>query len=61
MWVQFQGRGMPECQNCGAFVTAAYARVFTPNGVEDPRVCPQCEDKIRDGSDVREARSTRRT
>jgi hypothetical protein len=52
---------MPECQNCGAFVTAAYARVFTPNDVESPRVCPQCEDKIRDGSDVREARSTRRT
>ena len=51
---------MPECQNCGAFVTAAYARVFTPNA-EEPRVCPQCEDKIRDGSDVREARSTRRT
>ena len=52
---------MPECQNCSSFVTAAYARVFTPNGVENPRVCPQCEDKIRDGSDVREARSTRRT
>ena len=52
---------MPECHNCGAFVTAAYARVFTPNDVESPRVCPQCEDKIRDGSDVREARSTRRT
>jgi NAD-dependent SIR2 family protein deacetylase len=51
---------MPECQNCGTFVTAAYARVFTPNGVEKPRVCPQCEDKIRDGADVREARSTRR-
>ena len=51
---------MPECQNCGTFVTAAYARVFTPNGTENPRVCPQCEDKIRDGSDVREARSTRR-
>jgi len=51
---------MPECQNCGAFVTTDYARVFTPNGVEKPRVCPQCEDKIRDGADVRQARSTRR-
>ena len=39
---------MPECQNCGSFVTAAYARVFTPNGIDEPRVCPQCEDKIRD-------------
>ncbi|SFR88545.1 hypothetical protein SAMN05216559_0502 [Halomicrobium zhouii] len=51
---------MPECQNCGNFVTADYARVFTPNGVDAPRVCPQCEDKIRDGASVREARSTRR-
>jgi NAD-dependent SIR2 family protein deacetylase len=52
---------MPECQNCGAFVTSDYARVFTPDGIESPRVCPQCEDKIRDGADVREARSTRRS
>jgi hypothetical protein len=51
---------MPECQNCGGFVTAAYARVFTPTGIDEPRVCPQCEDKIRDGAQVREARSTRR-
>ena len=52
---------MPECQNCGEFVTDAYARVFTPRGVENPRVCPECEDKIRDGSEVREARSPRNT
>ena len=52
---------MPECQNCGAFVTAAYARVFTPSGIDEPRVCPQCEDKIRDGAEVRQARSTRRS
>jgi NAD-dependent SIR2 family protein deacetylase len=52
---------MPECQNCGSFVTTDYARVFTPNGADHPRVCPRCEDKIRDGADVREARSTRRT
>ena len=50
---------MPECQNCGAFVTDAYARVFTPRDVEDPRVCPDCTDKIRDGADVRTARSSR--
>lgn len=52
---------MPECQNCGSFVTDAYVRVFTPDGVTEPRVCPNCEDKIRDGADVREARSTRRS
>ncbi|WP_327050955.1 DUF7563 family protein [Halomicrococcus gelatinilyticus] len=50
---------MPECKNCGTFVTADYARVFTPQGVDEPRVCPECEDKIRDGADVREARSPR--
>ncbi|WP_458186861.1 DUF7563 family protein [Haladaptatus sp. NG-WS-4] len=52
---------MPECQNCGSFVTAAYARVFTPPEEEDPRVCPDCEDKVRDGAEVRNARSPRGT
>nr|WP_281275384.1 hypothetical protein [Halorussus ruber] len=42
-------------------MTDAYARVFTPREVENPRVCPECEDKIRDGSEVREARSPRNT
>lgn len=51
---------MPTCQNCGAFVTPEYARVFTPDNEEAPRVCPHCDDKIRDGAEVREARSTRR-
>lgn len=50
---------MAECQNCGSFVTETYARVFTPPGVEDPRVCPECEDEIRDGARIREARSSR--
>lgn len=50
---------MPECHNCGAFVTEAYVRVFAPDGYDNPRVCPTCEDKVRDGSDVREARSRR--
>lgn len=50
---------MPHCQNCGSFVTETYARVFTPRGVDQPRVCPNCEDMIRDGNDVREARSPR--
>lgn len=50
---------MPRCQNCDSFVTTAYVRVFTPNDVDEPRVCPACEDKVRDGADVREARATR--
>lgn len=50
---------MPECQNCGSFVTPAYARVFVPPNVEDPRVCPYCDDMVRDGADVRKARSPR--
>lgn len=51
---------MPECQNCGSFVTPAYVRVFVPEELDHPRVCPQCEDKIREGPDVRDARSPRR-
>ncbi|WP_164974775.1 DUF7563 family protein [Halegenticoccus tardaugens] len=50
---------MPECQNCGAFVTERYVRVFAPDGYTDVRVCPACEDKVRDGASVREARSKR--
>jgi hypothetical protein len=50
---------MPSCQNCGSFVTAAYVRVFAPEGHDRPRVCPSCEDKVRDGAEVREARATR--
>ncbi|MGM0591097.1 MAG: DUF7563 family protein [Halobacteriota archaeon] len=50
---------MPECQNCGSFVTPSYVRVFAPNGLENPRVCPKCDDKVRDGADVRKARSPR--
>ena len=50
---------MPDCQNCGSFVTAQYARVFTPSHLDEPRVCPDCEDIVRDGADVRTARSPR--
>lgn len=52
---------MPECQNCGAHVTPDYARVFTPNGVENPRCCPECPDVIRRNGEVTDARSERRT
>lgn len=47
---------MPTCQNCESFVTAAYVRVFAPPTEETVRVCPHCEDKVRDGADVRETR-----
>lgn len=50
---------MPSCQNCSSFVTVDYVRVFAPRDMSDVRVCPNCEDKLRDGADVREARSTR--
>lgn len=50
---------MPECRNCGAFVTEKYVKVFAPVGMETVRVCPYCEDKVRDGANVRDARSKR--
>ncbi|WP_435147191.1 DUF7563 family protein [Halobaculum sp. P14] len=51
---------MPDCENCGSAVSADYVRVFAPDDMETVRVCPFCEDKIRDGTgDVRDARSTR--
>lgn len=50
---------VPYCQNCGAFVTEAYVAVFAPDGHDTVRACPHCEDLIRDGADVREARAPR--
>lgn len=50
---------MPECQNCGSFVTDQYVRVFAPEGMDAPRACPACPDMVRDGADVREAKSVR--
>ena len=50
---------MPECLNCGSFVTKDYIRVFAPPDAEAARVCPACEDKIRDGTEIRDARSPR--
>lgn len=46
------------CQNCGSHVTADYARVFAPDDEENPRMCPECEGKVRerDGT-VRDART----
>ncbi|WP_449404671.1 DUF7563 family protein [Halococcus hamelinensis] len=51
---------MPNCDNCDAFVTQQYVRVFAPTGMDTVRVCPDCPDMLRDGSDVREAKSKRR-
>lgn len=51
---------MPTCGNCGAHVSRASVRVFVPDDVDRPRVCPSCPDLIRDGTAVREARSVRR-
>lgn len=50
---------MPDCDNCGGWVTTQYARVFAPPETHGVRVCPSCEDKIRDGAEVREAHSPR--
>ena len=50
---------MPECKNCGAFVTEQYVRVFAPTGMDTVRVCPNCPDMVREGGDVREAKSPR--
>ncbi|MES3516416.1 MAG: hypothetical protein PPP58_02010 [Natronomonas sp.] len=50
---------MPHCHNCDSFVTENYVRVFAPNGMDGVRVCPNCEDKLRDGAEIREARSRR--
>ena len=58
-WPSPAVRPMPTCQNCGSHVTRAYARVFTPDGVDDPRVCPRCDDKLREGAEVRDARAPR--
>lgn len=50
---------MPNCLNCESYVTAQYVRVFAPDDLDTVRVCPHCEDKMRDGNDVREARAPR--
>lgn len=52
---------MPACANCGGFVTDAYVRVFAPSELETVRVCPECEDKARDGAEVRDTHAPRRS
>ena len=31
-------------------VTRDYIRVFVPPDVDAPRVCPHCDDRVRDGN-----------
>jgi hypothetical protein len=52
---------MPHCDNCEGFVTDAYVRVFSPPRMATVRVCPNCEDMVREGADVREAKAPRGT
>jgi hypothetical protein len=52
---------MPDCENCRTFVTHQYVRVFAPPSMETVRVCPNCEDLLRDGAGVREAQSSRQS
>lgn len=53
------GCSVPDCSNCEGFVTQQYVNVFAPTGETSVRVCPNCEDLVRDGSGVRKARSKR--
>jgi hypothetical protein len=50
---------MPHCDNCEEVVTDVYVRVFAPPGMNTVRVCPNCEDMVREGADVREAKASR--
>ncbi|WP_254546582.1 DUF7563 family protein [Halomarina pelagica] len=47
---------MPQCENCDSFVSRRYVRVFAPGDARNPRVCPNCETKVRVGADTREKR-----
>ncbi|WP_425601767.1 DUF7563 family protein [Haloplanus pelagicus] len=53
------GAGMPNCDNCDSVVTEKYVRVFSPTHLDTVRVCPRCEDLVRDGGEARAARSRR--
>ena len=52
---------MPYCHNCDGLVTDMYARVFALPERHGVCVCPNCEDKLRDGAEVREAHSLQKT
>lgn len=47
-----------ECLNCGSAVSERYVRILTSEGMDQPRCCPACPDRIRTaGGTVREPRS----
>ena len=46
----------PHCRNCGAHVSERYVRVFSRRGVDHVECCPDCEDCVRQGGIVREAK-----
>lgn len=48
---------MPECQNCGEFVTEEYVRVFVPENIDRPRCCPWCDDMVREDGKPRKTKS----
>jgi NAD-dependent SIR2 family protein deacetylase len=50
---------MANCLNCDSYVSEQYVKVFAPDELDSVRVCPHCEDKMRDGNGVREARAPR--
>jgi len=50
---------MPTCENCESHVTDNYVRVFTPDKLDNPRACPQCDDLIRQNGQIRKARTPR--
>lgn len=47
------------CLNCGAMVSLRYVRVFAREESDGVECCPQCHDRVRLGSEVREVRSSR--
>lgn len=51
--------GMPQCANCSSFVSDQYVRVFAPADRDTVRVCPNCDDMVRTGGDVRPAHTLR--
>lgn len=48
---------MPDCQNCGAFVTKQYVRVFEPSEMDDASACPHCTNRNRIGTAMYESGS----
>jgi len=49
---------MPACENCGAVVSADYARVFARDS-DDVGCCPRCPDMTRRNGKPTPARGSR--